>query len=145
MTSPTSLEAGDAASTGSIIDLELFRAFFGPNSGKFEKMLHRMGGPSTAVAGLALSWCWPAFFLAVPWFFYRKMYVWGVGIVVLLTALEMMLGESNAGRFVFFAIMATNAKALYIHHASGKLTRLRATHADEAELLRRASEQGGVS
>jgi hypothetical protein len=104
-----------------------------------------MRGQSNELAAIVPTWCWPAFIITVPWFFYRKMYALGVGVVALLTVLELMMGESTAGGAAVFAIMAINARSLYIHHANRQLKRLRAAHTDKAELLRRAAEQGGVS
>jgi hypothetical protein len=139
---------GEPSDTGRIDALprdELFRAFFGPNPDKFEGTLHRMREQNPALTGLVPSWCWPAFIITVPWLFYRKMYVWGVGIVAMLTAFELMMGESIAGRTAVFAVTAINAKSLYIHHANRRLKRLCAVQAEEAALLRQATEQGGVS
>jgi hypothetical protein len=141
----TSVEPTDTAHPDAVFEDGLFRAFFGQNSGKFEKTLHQMRGQNKELAAIIPTWCWPAFIITVPWFFYRKMYAWGVGVVALLTVLELMIGESIAGRAAVFALMAINAKSLYIHHASRRLKHLRAAHTDEAELLRRATVQGGVS
>jgi hypothetical protein len=84
--------------------------------------------------------------LAIPWFFYRKMYAWGAVVATMPTALELLFGKGgSAGNLAFFTFYAMMAKSLYVHHASRQLKRLRETCTNEAELLERAKRRGGVS
>jgi hypothetical protein len=144
MSEVTATKLTDTAHAGAGSEDELFLAFFGKNGEKFVKTLHRMREKDPALRIFVMSWCWPAFFIAVPWYFYRKMYAWGVVLVAMPTVLELLLGKGgSAGNIAFFTFFAIMAKSLYVHHASRQLKRLRAGVTSEAELLERAKERGG--
>jgi hypothetical protein len=74
------------------------------------------------------------------------MYAWAVGIVAFPTALELLTGSSGrAGYGALYAILAMQAKSLYVLHANSRLKRLRKHSTSEAELMERAQKSGGVS
>ncbi len=40
----------------------------------------------------ALSWHWPALLVTLPWLWYRKLYLWGVGLLLIMPALGLLAG-----------------------------------------------------
>ncbi len=46
-----------------------------------------------SVHGSATSWHWPAFLIALPWLWYRKLFVWGFGLLFTSFAIGLLLPE----------------------------------------------------
>jgi hypothetical protein len=146
MTEDTTINVTAARGVSDQADDNLFLTFFGRNGDVFRKTLHKMREKDPALKRMVFSWCWPAFLIAPVWLFYRKMYAWAVGIVAFPTALELLTGSSGiAGDAALYAILAMQAKSLYVHHANSQLKRLRKHCTSEAELMERAQKSGGVS
>jgi hypothetical protein len=115
--------------------------FFGPRSQHFlpvyEKML------ANRSRAFPLSWSWAVFLGSFVWFFFRKMYLLGAGLVVLPIILGLVIGGTGGGGvMVSFALFA---KPLYVRTALVRISKadqLSLTGAERDDYLQRA---GGVS
>ncbi|MEA3017821.1 MAG: hypothetical protein QOI38_2543 [Sphingomonadales bacterium] len=90
--------------------------------------------------GIAFGFCWPALLFGFAWFLYRKMWAFGLLLLVLPIALSFMF-ESPGGQIGLGVAMAMFAKGLYVQHALSQIDKVRAGGGDE-DAVRRA---GGVS
>jgi len=130
------------------------RAFFGPRAdaflGTYETMRRGLNGPRLYVR----SWCWPGFFCAFAWFFYRKRYAEGAILVLLPLLTRMLFGLTfGVGAWAAFAVCAAVAvsaaagavKPYYVQAGLRRILKADAlclSGAERSDYLRRA---GGVS
>ncbi|MGE5506787.1 MAG: DUF2628 domain-containing protein [Actinomycetota bacterium] len=91
------------------------RAYFGPNADRFIALYEKMRGREPAKRFGARSWNWPAFFLTFVWFFYRRQWVYGIGVIVLNLVLAFVAG-SAAGAIVG-GMCGILANTLYVQKA----------------------------
>lgn len=118
-------------------------AFFGPKAerflAKYEKLRRGFGRGK-----LFFSWNWAVFFLNFAWFFYRKMYLCGVLILVLPLVLGLLLpeGPGGAGLVLAFALFADH---WYVTHALKQVIKANALGLQGAERAAYLQERGGVS
>ena len=122
-------------------------AFIGPNADKFMPVYDNWRTVTAGVAGtkgqrLLRGFVGTAFLLGPTWFFYRKLWVWAIGVTVVELALGFIPHTSRLGLPVSIAL-ALFAKGVYIDHAVKRISVLRggAPVADLALLQR----EGGVS
>jgi hypothetical protein len=115
--------------------------FIGPNADRFQgafegtqpKMLEGGGG-------IAFGFCWPALLFSFAWFFYRKMWAFGLALLLIPPALAFVLETRGGGLGVMIAV-AMFAKSLYVQHAVAKVGAVReAGGGDDA-----IAAAGGVS
>jgi hypothetical protein len=119
---------------------EDLRTFFGPRADKYLAIYEKMRiGNKSYTPG----WNWVVFFTAFPWFFYRKMYIFGSLLIFLPALAGYLFGlTGNAG---LVGALSVSANSQYVQSAMKRLQK-----ADELgligerrqEYLRRA---GGVS
>jgi RsiW-degrading membrane proteinase PrsW (M82 family) len=131
------------------------KAFLGPRAdvflGTYETMRKGPNGPRLYVR----TWCWPGFFCAFAWFFYRKRYVEGAILVLLPLLTRMLFGITfGVGAWAAFAVCAGVAvsaaaagalKPYYVQVGLRRILKvdeLCLSGAERSDYLRRA---GGVS
>lgn len=105
----------------------------------------------------------------VPWFFFRKMYLQGIGVAILEAALlfpavwavvQMVLNGANVtfstGFWVLYygcsflqlllrLLVGFTANTLYLHHCIGLARRISREHPDEADFRTAARKRGGTA
>ncbi len=116
--------------------------FFGPRHLAFLRFYERTLQVPSKRRLLVRSWSWPAFFLGFAWFFYRKMYVAGAAWFFVPVILSVLGGR---GTIALWALMAMQAKSLYLSTALkriGRADELGLSGAERAAYLQRA---GGIS
>lgn len=74
--------------------------------------------------GIAFGFCWPALLFGFAWFLYRKMWAFGLLLLVLPVALSFMF-ESPGGPIGLMVAMAMFGKSLYVQHALSRMDRAR--------------------
>lgn len=119
---------------------ELLTMFIGPNA---ETFLGSAGLGLGAKKGWSFNWV--AAFFALPWFFYRKMFLIGLAILlvpIMITVIFPQFAEFNIG--VGGAIGAT-ANSLYLWHANRKIDKLKKLELSSDELKDKINKAGGTS
>ena len=102
--------------------------FFTPNPAPFlktfelmrERALARQAGQRPRLRFASL--CWPAFLFGPVWFFYRKLWAWGAGIVALIIVLNVIPGTfgMRLGLPLSLALGAAG-RIIAVHAAIGRL------------------------
>jgi hypothetical protein len=121
-------------------------AFIGPNAEKFrpgwEKQRQKILEKGHANN---MSFCWPAFFLAYAWFFYRKQWVAGAllfGLPVIIIFLFPAATNALGGVGIAMALMG---KGLYLQESVRKTAKIRAAEPDDAARHAALAAAGGIS
>ncbi|MBB4040227.1 hypothetical protein GGR34_001878 [Microvirga flocculans] len=124
----------------------LFAAFVGPNHEVYGRTLEKMRAKDPALRKLALTWCWPAFLITIPWLLYRKLYGWAVGLIGAVIAVELVLPtNSGSGTLSVYAMLGMMAKSVYVQYAVKRIDKLRSRATSEEELEALVKKAGGVS
>ncbi len=122
-------------------DEDLLRAFVGPNAEKFVA-IHR----AQKAKRRKLSFNWVVLLAALPWFLYRKLYLYGaclvLGPIILVTIFPDLSGVSFAGVAGALAVVSNR---LYVETADKRIKKLRAIGLPPQDLLERARKAGGTS
>jgi hypothetical protein len=125
-----------------IAEADKLRAFFGPNGAAFmahyERRAERGGG-------VLLSWSWAALFSGQAWFFYRKMFVPGVALVVAPMLLALLVPGFDAGAILLQLLGALVARSCYVGHALATIRRLEAGGYSGEDEIAALSLAGGTS
>jgi Protein of unknown function (DUF2628) len=119
---------------------EDLREFFGPRAEKYLAIYDKM---RAANKSHAVSWNWAAFFATYTWFFYRKMYLFGVCLIVIQFAVSFVFGIY--GMVAYAAALTVGGKSQYVLWAMKKLDEADArglVGKERQDYLRR---MGGVS
>jgi predicted acyltransferase len=118
-------------------------AYIGPNANGFKTVWEKQR--ATALGGrggIAWSMCWPALFLSVAWFFYRKQWLMAA-ILIILPAIMLAVLPIPPGAFGGIGIaIAMMAKSLYLQDALPRIAKLKAAGSGDHDALAAA---GGVS
>jgi hypothetical protein len=115
--------------------------FIGPNAERFRgaweaTRAKTLGGRG----GIAFAFCWPAFLFGFAWFLYRKMWTFGLLLLVLPVLLGFVF-QSPGGSIGMAVAVSLFAKSLYVQHALPQIEDARAAGGgDEA-----VAAAGGVS
>ncbi len=119
-------------------------AFVGPNAAPFLRMYDRLrASPERPRFGAMLSFVSMAFLLGPCWFFYRRMWVWGWGVLALVVALALLPWMPRTLGAVEAVVFATQGRYAYLTHAFARIERVRGAAATaDLDALRR---EGGVS
>lgn len=127
--------------TGYPSDEELLRAFCGPNAEPFVR-IHR----AQESGKRKLSFNWVVLLAALPWFLYRKLYLYGIAIVlipiVLVVVFPDLAGVSFAGAV---GALAALSNSLYVQSATRRIGKLKALNLSPEELVERVKDAGGTS
>ena len=118
---------------------EDFKAFIGPNAEKFRSVRTKIRGKD-GVSG----WCWPAFFFAFAWFFYRKMYVEGAGLLLLPIIYTLIFPDSDL-EFGLGLVFAMGAKYWYLRKATKKFEKISQRTSSNETKRQQLQMAGGVS
>ena len=120
---------------------ELLRLFIGPNADKFIVVYRAQQQKSNKV-----SFNWVVFFASLPWFFYRKLYLIGVCVllvpVVLITVFPDLADVASIG---IAAGLAFSANMIYVWIALRRINKLKALGLPPDELKERIQRTGGTS
>jgi Protein of unknown function (DUF2628) len=129
-------------------------AFFGDSPAYYLKANRALSGGENA------SFNFPAFLLGLFWFLYRKMYVFAIGIFVVLLMIDQgiqIIGRSmpqykEALQFFSFFItlavsivMGFKGNEIYLGCANRKIQEITASHSDEGQRLEAIKKAGGTS
>jgi hypothetical protein len=118
--------------------------FFGPNADSYLWSYTRMRSATSQWRRMRLGLSWPAFSTSFVWFFYRKMYVHGVVILLLPIVLGQVIGASTVG-LILAIILARLGRGIYVSravHAFAAADDLALEGDERSDYLRNA---GGVS
>jgi hypothetical protein len=116
------------------------RTFFGPRADKYLAIYERMRASNKSYTR---GWNWVVFFTTFPWFFYRKMYIFGSLLIFLPALADYLFGF--AGSAGLAGALAVSANSQYVQSAMKRLQKADALGLigeRRQEYLRRA---GGVS
>jgi len=123
-------------------DEELFCLFVGPNASKYIKTYRAI----VEGDGRAWSFNWVVLLAGLPWFFYRRMYLAGIGILILPILLAVLFpGFAQAGIPGFAAVLAVMANRWYVNTAIARIDKIRALDLPPDEQAKRIYLAGGVS
>lgn len=115
--------------------------FIGANAGRFRPTWEQMRAQSMkAGGGFARGICWPALFLGFAWFFYRRLWGWGVAFLVLPVAIGWFIPVKGAA-IGFAAATGAMGKTVYVQHATTRAAAIRAAGGGDAAL----AAAGGTS
>lgn len=121
---------------------ELFCLFVGPNAGKFIRTYRAI----VEGDGRAWSFNWVVLLAGLPWFFYRRMYLAGIGMLIVPLLLAVLFpGFAQAGIPGFAAVLAVMANRWYVTTAISRIDRIRALDLPQDEQAKRIYLAGGVS
>lgn len=142
---PSPIAASDPASEERSEEA-LLRRFIGRNPEKLLKVYKKQ-----RQGKFANSMNWVVFFLGWhTWFFYRKMYLYGIAGFALLLGLVALLElvapqAATAGSAAANAMLAFYANVLYVRHARRKIGAIEQHAIPEADRDRMIEKAGGVS
>ena len=71
----------------------LVALYVGPNSDKYLAMYAKMKEKDPNLGSLAMGWCWPVFFVPMPWLLYRKQ--WGIAAAIVILPYRRRLSRSR--------------------------------------------------
>ena len=93
----------------------------------YERLLRRSPTCTDGRLPFSPSWNWAAFFAAIPWLFYRKMYLGGIILVAMPVFLDHILpGSLFLGSGFLIAITAGFCgKSWYVEHALRRIAKAR--------------------
>jgi hypothetical protein len=122
-------------------EAEMLRLFVGPNADKFLKIYRAQRDGKRA-----FSFNWVVLLAALPWFFYRKLYVIGVGLLLVPIIVVVIFPKlSGVGTTGFAAALAVLANMLYVQIALRRIKKLKALNLSPAERDERIRKAGGTS
>jgi hypothetical protein len=122
-------------------DWEELALFIGPNADSFRGAWEATRAKNLdGRGGIAFKFCWPAFLFGFAWFLYRKMWAFGLLLLIVPVALGFMF-ESPGGSMGVAIAVSLFAKSMYVQHALPKIEEARAGGGG-GEAVRAA---GGVS
>jgi hypothetical protein len=134
-------EAPDSGHDSERPNEDLFRLFVGPNAEKFLK-IYRAQRENKHVT----SFNWVVLLAALPWFFYRKLYVVGACVLLLPIILVVIFPDlSGVGTTGFGVALALTANTVYVYIARRRIKKLKALNLPPAERDQRISKAGGTS
>jgi hypothetical protein len=114
--------------------------FFGPRADKYLAVYEKMRSSGNPYVR---GWNWIVFFTTFPWFFYRKMYIWGALFIFLPPLLGYLFGlKGNAGIAAGMSVMGNSQYVLSALSRLKKADMLGLVGEERKNYLRRA---GGVS
>ena len=126
-------------------------AFIGPNPKQLMKtydqqvaMANRAPGEKPAFS-FGRGFIWPVFFIGPVWFFYRKMWSWGTGIMVLVILVGLLPIHSGGLGLGLSAGLSAGGSLLYVNYAVRKIEAMRAARGGGLLDLREVAAAGGVS
>lgn len=101
--------AEDAASADLISPDADRLAFLGPNADAYLPLWHASKRTTLqlgeAKATMHMRYCWPAFFVPLPWLFYRKLWIWGALSVIAPIVIELVVGPLSGTMSLAFAML----------------------------------------
>lgn len=100
------------------------------------------------MAASSVSWNWPAFLFGPIWMLYRKMYLYGFGLLGINIIFNFIIDESIASKFLSFAIsiaIGILGNKIYNLHVTKKIKDIKATSHDSEMASRRIAYSGGVN
>lgn len=122
-------------------DAELLRLFVGPNADKFLRIYNAQLKEKDA-----FSFNWVVLIATLPWLFYRKLYVVGIGLILLPVILVLIFPDlARVGTMSFAGVMAVTANSIYVHIALRRIKKLKALNLPPAERDERIRNAGGTS
>lgn len=129
----TSSQSTTVSSTSSVISQEDYAAFIGDKTYLYMPQFNKFN--VLGVENFRATWLWPAFFFGPFWMFYRKLYLWGVGALLLSLIpyinILVMIASGIAGYFIYYK------------HAKEKILALRAA-APSSDISQELAAIGGV-
>ena len=137
-------------------DLELFEAAIGPNRTDYYLAKFRKFASGEGLA----SWNWPAFFVPLFWFLYRKMWAYAaiyflvlpIALGIVFVVLFLVLPEGVAGALgwaiqlgVVLVALPMFANALYYRAVQDRIRAAKTYTTDRERQLRALASSGGTS
>lgn len=128
-------------------DRALLALFIGPNAARYLELYdaqYRKGVKRKYFARARINSL--AGLFPMPWFFYRKLYLEGVAVILIAGAIAYLFPEWSIKRVIgmFLAVMLS-ANTYYIHRALRKIAAIEKSGLSEQQRDRRIRESGGVS
>jgi hypothetical protein len=91
------------------------------------------------------SWHWGGFLVPIPWMFYRKLYLWGAGVLLALIILEMVWPAAAKHSAAAFIVFAVGGKRLYVEHALKRIRKILERKLPPKERDELIGKAGGMS
>ena len=132
----------DTKNTNYPSDEDLLRAFVGPNAEKFVAIYRAQ----KAKKKKKLSFNWVVLLAALPWYLYRKLYLFGACIVLVPIALVVVFPDfAEASLAGMAGALAVMSNSLYVQTAERRIAKLKSLNLPPAELVERVRKAGGTS
>ncbi|MCZ4279611.1 DUF2628 domain-containing protein [Kiloniella laminariae] len=120
---------------------DLLRLFVGPNADKFIRIYQAQQAKK---AGMSFNWA--VLIAALPWLFYRKLYLTGLGVLLLPMALLYVFPAIPNGALTGLSVaLVMVANAYYVGVALRQIKKLKALNLPREELHERLKKSGGTS
>lgn len=121
-------------------DLKLF---VGRNSEPFLALYDQQQGGRQRFLSML---CWPAFFVPIAWYMYRRMHLYACLIIVIGIALGVFIEKLGSGGTAGFSmVFAATAKPIYLAFARRRIEKAGGQATDEVDRLKRIAKAGGIS
>jgi Protein of unknown function (DUF2628) len=118
----------------------LLKLFVGPNADTFLKVHYDLNANK-----FPKSFNWVAFLFPMPWLFYRKMYLWGIALLLIPTILYTVFPDLPDVNIAVGGIFLIMGNRFYIESATKKIKKIEALGLSPEELDERIRNTGGVS
>ena len=156
---PAALAAGDGVGNTAIppapavfpssadpVPSQVFALFVGPNADVYYATYARMLAKDPGAGKLIFGWCWPFFFVPIPWLLYRKQWAVAAALILIPMVLAYLFPSGSSVSWTTVLILgAIWAKCLYVHNAIGKIRAIAAAETDPARRDEKIRQAGGVS
>lgn len=116
------------------------KLFVGPNADTFLKIQYDLNANK-----FPKSFNWIAFFFPMPWLFYRKMYLWGIALLLIPIILYTLFPDLPDVNIAIGAVFLTMGNRFYVESANKKIKKIEALGLTPEELDERVHSEGGVS
>ncbi|WP_025899422.1 DUF2628 domain-containing protein [Sneathiella glossodoripedis] len=118
----------------------LFRLFVGPNAEIFLQLNNDLNANKKPK-----SYNWVAFFFPIPWLFYRKMYLWGLAILLVPVILYTVFPDLPDASIAIGVVFLLLGNQFYVESANKKIKKIEALGLSPEERDERIRSTGGVS
>jgi hypothetical protein len=123
---------------------DAFVAFVGPNADRFLPTFDKMQERDPGLKGIVRGWCWPAFFVPLPWLLYRKQWAMAAAVIAVPIVLAYLFHSSRVSLGLAVATAMTG-KSVYVMDAARKIRKLCTQERDPIRQRERIAQAGGVS
>ena len=124
---------------------EMLELYFGPNAEKYLDTADKLRARNGTISGWVPTWCWPAFWVPIPWMLYRKQWIAAAATLILPILAAYFFPLKGSTSFAIGVLIAMFAKSYYVTTAAAQIRAIMAMESEPAEVRDRVRRAGGVS